>query len=513
MTQFLECLCVSVVNLRVIYTFLSMSMKQIAAWALNIAQLRGAEYCDVRIVDERQRGLMTKNGKIGHASDSESLGIGIRVLLNRAWGFASTDDLTRNSVEATAARAVDIARSSSRVQEQPVRLAPEKAVTADWSGECKIDPFTTSLQDNLALLMRCDAELRSVSGVTLAETNLSFRRYEQWFYSSEGADIHQNRFTTGAGYVALAFAGTEIQKRSYPNSFGGQYQNRGYELIEELKLVENARRIGEEAVALHKADQCPEGTLDIILDSSQLGLQIHESVGHPIELDRVLGMEANFAGTSFLTTDKLRNLRYGSAIVNVVADATQQHGPGLGTFAYDDEGVPAQCTPIITNGEFTGYLSSRETAHSIGEQHSNGSMRAEGWNRIPLIRMTNVSILPGEKRLSPEELISDTENGIYMETNRSWSIDDKRYNFQFGCELGYEIKNGKRGRMLKNPSYSGITTEFWNSMDAICSRDHWTLWGTPNCGKGQPMQTMGTGHGAAPARFRNVKVGSAYKGT
>ena len=241
-------------------------------------------------------------------------------------------------------------------------------------------------------------------------------------------------------------------------------------------------------------------------------MQIHESIGHPIELDRVLGMEANFAGTSFLTLDKLRKLRYGSDIVNVVADARPEHGPGLGTFAYDDEGVAAQCTPIISNGLFTGYLSNRETAGDIGAMRSGGTMRAEGWNRLPIIRMTNVSIVPGEKPLSLDQLISGTDDGIFMQTNRSWSIDDKRYNFQFGCEAGWEIKNGKLGRMLKNSSYSGITTEFWNSMDAICSREHWTLWGTPNCGKGQPMQTMGTGHGAAPARFRNVKIGSAYKG-
>jgi TldD protein len=360
--------------------------------------------------------------------------------------------------------------------------------------------------------MQVDRELRAVEGITLAEANLNFRRYEQWFYSSEGANIHQLRTISGGGYSAYSYQGSEIQKRSYPNSFGGQYQNRGYELIEELKLAENARRIAEETVALHKAAQCPEGTGTIVLGSSQLGLQIHESIGHPIELDRVLGMEANFAGTSFLTLEKLRTLRYGSELVNVVADARPEHGPGLGTFAYDDEGVAAQRTPIITNGLFTGYLSSRETAAAIGEQRSSGTMRAEGWNRLPIIRMTNVSILPGEKPLTKEQLIASTDDGIFMETNRSWSIDDKRYNFQFGCEIGWEIKGGKLGRMLKNPSYSGITTEFWNSMDAICSRDQWTLWGTPNCGKGQPMQTMGTGHGAAPARFRGVKIGSAYRG-
>ena len=487
-------------------------MKQIANWALDTAHHLGARYADARLVDSRSRALATKNGKIGSASDSESLGIGIRVIADGAWGFAASDDLSPAAVEATAAHAFAIAKASAQVKRSDVQLAPEKAVTADWTTPFQIDPFSVSIEQNLDLLMKVDAELRSVQGVTLAEANLNFHREEQWFLSSEGANIHQVKYSTGAGYAAYAFAGSEIMKRSYPNSYGGQWQNKGYELIHELKLVENARRIAEESVALHKADQCPEGVMTVILDSSQLGLQIHESIGHPIELDRVLGMEANFAGTSFLTLDKLRNLRYGSELVNVVADARQEHGPGLGTFAFDDEGVPAQCTPIISQGLFTGYLSSRETAHTIGESRSGGTLRAEGWNRLPMIRMTNISILPGEKPLTFEQLIADTDHAIFMQTNKSWSIDDKRYNFQFGTEIAWEIKNGKRVRMLKNPSYSGITTEFWNSLDAICSRDEWTLWGTPNCGKGQPQQVMGTGHGAAPARFRNIKVGSAYKG-
>ncbi len=487
-------------------------MKQIAARALDTATRRGASYADVRVVDDRHRSLATKNGKVGHAASSESLGVGVRVIVDDSWGFASTDDLSREAVERTAAEAVEIAKASARVKESPVRLAPEPAVNIEWATPYKIDPFTTSVEQNLDLLISVDRELLAVKGITLAESSMNLGRYEQWFYSSEGSDIHQTRVITGAGFAAFSFQGTEIQKRSFPNSFGGQYQTKGYELIDELKLVENARRVGEQAVALHSAEQCPQGKGTLVLDSSQLGLQIHESIGHPIELDRVLGMEANFAGTSFLTVDKLRKLRYGSDLVNVVADATETHGPGLGTFAYDDEGVKAQCTPIITNGLFTGYISSRETAHTIGENRSNGTMRAEGWNRIPLIRMTNISILPGKKPLTFDQLISGTDDGIFMQTNRSWSIDDKRYNFQFGCEIGWEIKGGKLGRMFKNPSYSGITTEFWNSMDAICSRDQWTLWGTPNCGKGQPMQTMGTGHGASPARFRDVKIGTAYKG-
>jgi TldD protein len=487
-------------------------MRHIADWALDLAVQRGASYADVRIVDERSRSLATKNGKVGHASDSESQGLGIRIIANGAWGFAASQELSRAAVEETAARALAIARSSAQVKREDIRLAPEKPVVAEWSTPIRTDPFTISVEQNLDLLLKIDSELRPVAGITLAETSMNFKREESWFASSEGARVHQTKYSTGAGYAAYSFAGTDIMKRSYPNSFGGQWQNKGYELIEELKLIENARRVAEESVALHKADQCPEGAFTIILDGSQLGLQVHESVGHPIELDRVLGMEANFAGTSFLTLEKLGKLRYGSDLVNVVADARQEHGPGLGTFAFDDEGVPAQCTPIITHGLFTGYLSSRETAHTIGATRSGGTLRAESWNRLPMIRMTNISILPGEKPLSLEQLISDTDDGVYMETNKSWSIDDKRYNFQFGCEIGWEIKKGKRGRMLKNPSYSGITTDFWNSMDAICSRDEWTLWGTPNCGKGQPQQIMGTGHGASPARFRGIKVGSAYRG-
>jgi TldD protein len=485
-------------------------MKQIADWALGMAVGRGASHAEARIVNERVRSLGTRNGRVAVASESESLGLGVRVLAEGGWGFAATQEMTQAGVERCAALAVEIARASARVRSEPVQLVAEPAAVEEWSTPCEIDPFTVPMEENFALLRQIDAALTAVEGVTLAETNMIFRRYEQWFYSTEGAAIHQTRTTTGAGFAAHAFEGDTIQTRSYPNSFGGQHQTKGYELVGGLRLLENAQRVARECVELLKAPQCPEGRRDIVLDSSQLGLQIHESIGHPIELDRVLGYEANFAGTSFLTLDKLHTLRYGSELVNVVADARPEHGPGLGTFAYDDEGVQAQCVPIITKGQFEGYLSSRDTAARIGRGRSGGHMRAEGWARVPIVRMTNVSILPGEKPLRFEELIGSTDDGIYMETNRSWSIDDKRYNFQFGCEVGWEIKGGKLGRMLRNPSYSGITTEFWNSMDAICDRREWTLWGTPNCGKGQPEQSMGTGHGAAPARFRQVKVGGAY---
>ena len=483
-------------------------MKDFAHRALDTAQARGASYADVRVIGIRQRYLSTKNGHPAQVREAESFGLGIRVIAEGAWGFAATDDLNRPGVDRTAAQAVAIARASALAKKDDIRLAPEEKIVGRWAGPCRIDPFSVPVSTCVELLLKVDTELRAVRGVTLAEALMDFRRIEQLFVSSLGSEIYQVKTQTGTGFVATSFHENEIQRRSYPNSFGGQYQTKGYELVEELDLVGNAHRIAEEAVALHRADQCPSGVKDIILGSAQLGLQIHESIGHPIELDRVLGAEANFAGMSFLTLEKLGQLKYASDIVNVVADATPTHGPGLGTFAFDDEGVPAQCTPIIKDGLFVGYLTSRETAAAVGQARSSGAMRGESWNRIPLIRMTNVSLLAGQGTLA--ELIASTDDGIYMETNRSWSIDDRRYNFQFGTEIGWEIKGGKITRMLKNPTYAGITTEFWNSCDAICGPESWVLWGTPNCGKGQPMQIMGTGHGASPARFRRVQVGVAY---
>jgi TldD protein len=484
-------------------------MKDVALLALEHAAIRGVEYADVRAVETREREVTTKNGKAGHVSSSESVGVGIRVLAHGCWGFAATDDLSRDGIARAASLAVEIARAGTAAKKQDVALAPEEAHEAVWVSPCRIDPFSISVERNLGELLAVDAELRRDPAITLAEASMTFTRERQVFASTIGSLIDQTRVTSGAGFAATCYKNDDIQKRSYPNSFGGQYQLKGYELVEELDLRAHAPRIAEEAIALHAADQCPEGEFDLILDSSQLGLQIHESIGHPIELDRVLGSEANYAGMSFLTLDQLHRLRYGSEMVNVVCDARLEHGPGLGTFAFDDEGVPAQSNDIIRGGRFTGYMTSRETAAAVGERRSNGCMRADGWARLPLIRMTNVSLLPGGQSLDE---VFGMDDGIYMETNRSWSIDDKRYNFQFGCEIGWEVRGGKRVRMLKNPSYSGISTEFWNACCAIAGREHWTLWGVPNCGKGQPEQVMGTGHGASPARFRKIKIGSAYGG-
>src|SRR2546422_1072113 len=346
-------------------------MWDLAAHSLDIARLRGASYADARVMHLRQRDLTTKNGTVGTLAQSESIGIGVRVLANGAWGFASTDRLTKDGVAACAADAVKIAKASALAKRNDVVMAPEEAYVDSWQSPFQKDPFEMPLEAQLDLLLKADKEMRRVKGVTLTETDLQFRKIDSWFASSGGSRIHQRKVISGCGIVATSYQGDEIQKRSYPNSFGGQHALRGYELVEETDLVKHAPRVAEEAVALHSAAQCPRKTGTLILGGSQLGLQIHESVGHPIELDRVLGQEANFAGTSFLTLDKLHKLKYGTDLVNVVADARPEHGPGLGTFAYDDEGVPAQCTDNIKDGEFRGDLSNRETARLVGLRGSS----------------------------------------------------------------------------------------------------------------------------------------------
>jgi TldD protein len=484
-------------------------MRELTDRALNLAQVQGATYADIRIVGRDVQEISVKNGVVQELSLDSSQGFGVRVIADGAWGFASSHLLAPAEVDRVAALAVTIAKASALAKTGDVDLGPSEAHVATYRTPMEIDPFTVPLNEKVSLLLETDKEARAVKGVKVAESSMTFIRENKTFASTEGSYIEQEIVESGLGLVAIAVSEGEMQQRSYPNSFGRHQGTAGYEFVQQWDLVGNARRMGEEAVALLDAPQCPSGVTTIILDGPQLALQIHESCGHPIELDRVLGTEAAFAGTSFLTPEKLGGFRYGSDLVNITADAVTP--TGLGTFAYDDEGVPAQRTDIVRNGTFVAYLTSRETASQLrrirpdAPTHSNGSMRADGWNRIPLIRMTNVSLQPGDWAL--DDLIADTDDGIYMVTNKSWSIDDKRLNFQFGTELAYEIKRGRLGRMLRNATYTGITPQFWSRCDAICSRDHWHVWGTPNCGKGQPGQVAHTGHGAAPARFRDVRVG------
>jgi TldD protein len=479
-------------------------VKDLTNRALNTAASLGATYADVRIVDRTEQMVSTKNGAVATVNQSQDFGFGVRVIADGAWGFASSALLTAAEIDRVTALAVNIARASALVQKNGgVDLGPPVSHVGQYQTPVEIDPFSVPLEQKIDLLLQADTQMQRVQGIRVAQGNIVSLRELKTFANSEGSFVEQQIVETGCGIVATAVGEGEIQKRSYPNAFGRHQMTRGWEFVEEMDLPGHAEQIANEAIALLTADQCPGGITTLILGGAQLALQIHESCGHPIELDRVFGSEAAYAGTSFLTTDKLNTFRYGSEIVNLTADATIPGG--LGTFGYDDEGVAAQRVPIVRDGIFVGYLSSREAATSLGLPSSGGAMRASGWNRIPIIRMTNVSLEPGQWTF--DDLIADTDDGIYMEMNRSWSIDDKRLNFQFGTELAYEIKNGKLGRLLKNATYTGITPEFWGSCDAICNADHWTVWGTPNCGKGQPSQVAHTGHGASPARFRNVRVG------
>lgn len=482
-------------------------MQDLARFAADAARASGASYADARVVYDRVQDLNVRNGELRRSSEGESLGIGIRVISRGCWGFASTDDPSKAAIEKAARLAVEIAAAGAAVKAQDSRLAEEPPNVAEWTSPCARDPFAIPIDEKVGMMLQVDRALRDVKGITYSNVDLVFRSTETSFASTQGSLIKQTRVRTGAGMSAGAFKDGQYQVRSYPASFRGQWALKGYELVGELDLLAHATPTAEEAVALLGAEPCPTGEMDLILESSQLALQVHESVGHPTELDRILGHEANYAGMSFITADRIGRLVYGSPRMNIVSDARLEHGPSLGCFAFDDEGVPAQKIDIVKEGLLVGVLSSRETALEIGLKKSGGCMRASGWNRIPIIRMTQMSLLPGEGDL--EALISDTKDGILMATNKSWSIDDKRLNFQFGCEAGWRIKNGKREKLVRNPTYGGVTPEFWGSMDAVCGPKEWTLWGIPNCGKGQPGQSMEVSHGAAPARFRKVKVGVA----
>ena len=477
-------------------------MKELTDLAIDTAKQCGATYADIRIIQTKYEYVSAKNEKLADINRSDDEGFGVRVIADGSWGFASSGLLTKAEIERVSAQAVQIAKASALTKKENIRLANEPTHVDVWQSPCQKDPFNVALETKIDLLLNINAELARIKDIKVARSHMRFIRELQYFANTDGSFIQQNLLRTAVGYTATAVGNGDMQVRSYPDSHGWHSMSKGYELVEELPLLENAQRVAEEASALVKAPKCPEMKTDLIISGSQLSLQIHESIGHPSELDRVLGTEANYAGTSFVTTDKLGKLQYASPIVNIVADSTLPYG--LATVGYDDEGVSAQKWHLIENGIFVGYLTSRETAPVIGEERSKGAMRADGWNNIPLIRMTNISFMPGEWTL--DDLIADTKDGVFVDTNKSWSIDQKRLNFQFGTEIAWEIKNGKKTRILKNPTYQGITPEFWNSCDAICDENHFVLWGVTNCGKGQPGQTAEMSHGSAPARFRNVQM-------
>ena len=484
-------------------------MQAFALNTLDLAIQRGATYADVRVAERRGEHLSVKNGQPDRCTTMEDSGFGVRVLAEGAWGFAASNEFSAEAATAAVDRALRIARASAQVQVEPLILPSRPGEEGVYATKLEEDPFAVPLEARLAQLTTCSQAMLRRDAVRVAQAHLNLFREHKWFVCSEGSRLEQTIVETGGGVAATAVGEDGVFQR---RSFSDQAQA-GYEFVAELDLSSQAERCADEAEALLAAPICPSGERTVILSSSMLALQVHESCGHPIELDRVLGTEASFAGTSFLTTDQLGVLQYGSPAVYITADATLPRG--LGSFGWDDEGTPAERFPIVKRGRFVNYLTSRETAWWLAQHYqgsapvpplpfSNGTMRADGWGRLPLIRMTNISLEPGDWTL--DDLIAATDDGLLLDTPKSWSLDDKRLNFHFGAEVAYEIKDGKRGRLLRDASYTDMTPRFWNSCDAVCSADHWQLWGLPSCAKGEPMQIAHVAHGAAPARFRDVMV-------
>jgi TldD protein len=467
--------------------------------AIEAALYAGASYADARAIVRQSQLVMTKNGEVETVNDTETAGIGVRVLVGGAWGFACDRRLEDAGANDAARRAAAFARAApgSHARE----LAPLEPQRGSYRTEFERDPIEVPLADKVALCLRADEALAH-DDVKVRIASVRAVREEKVFISSEGSVVEHLLVDCGGGIDAIALGDGLHQMRSYPSAHTGSSAQAGWEYVEGLALEREAPRVAEEAAALLRADECPSGRTTVVIDSEQVALQVHESVGHPTELDRVYGTEASYAGTSFLSPGDLGSLRYGSPHMNVTADATTPGG--MGTFGYDDEGVPAARAPVVEEGILRGFLTSRETAARIGSG-AGGSMRADGWNRMPLVRMTNLHLEPGEGTL--EDLLADVEDGIYLATNKSWSIDDKRLNFQFGTQVAWEIKKGKLGRLLRDATYTGITPEFWGSLDAAAGPDTWTLYGLTNCGKGQPGQIAAVSHGAPAARFRDVQVG------
>ncbi len=471
---------------------------ELAEIAIERMRAGGCSYGDIRLIETRSQSVRAEDRRISGIRESFDSGYGIRALYEGAWGFAACPDFTPEDVLRTAALAVEIARASHTLMKTPVKLADEPIHVDKVVTKCEVDPFSVPLEDKCNLLIRTCELLHQQDAVIRSNGHLWAQRDLKHFASTEGTAIDFDLLAVGGGFGATARAGDDFQSRS----LSVPRFRAGYEHVRAYDFVGEAPRVAAQAVEKVNSAQPAPGKYDLVLDPGHLSLTIHESCGHPTELDRALGYEANYAGTSFLTTEKCGSFKYGSEHVNLIADNTR---PGaLASTGYDDDGVSGQRWPIVERGIFKGYSTNREVAATVGDKRSRGSCRADSWESVPIVRIANVGLEPGDETL--DSLLDDVENGIYIEGHGSFSIDQRRYNFQFGGDAFWEIKNGKRGAMLKNVVYNGITPEFWGSCDGVADRSHWQEFGFTNCGKGQPGQSGWMTHGASPARFRKINV-------
>jgi TldD protein len=470
--------------------------------ALEAAKAAGARHVEARLVRKRRERLGFRDGAMEAALTTADLGLGIRALVADGWGYAGTQGLTADDAAGAARAAVAAARAvegSSRVWVPP-------AVQGRYATPLAEDPFRVPLDEKAALFASAHREaLAGEPSIRGTRGTLMALRVDTLFRALNGTCFDQSVTLAGGGLSVIAAANGDVQMRSYPKRDEGNVLQAGFEVIRQMGLPGEARRLAAEAAALVRAEPAPSGKRTVVLDGPQLSLQIHESVGHPTELDRVLGEEVSLAGASFLLPENLDRLVFGTEIVNLSADATTPLGPG--TFGFDDEGTPASRTALVERGRLVGCLSGRDTAARLGRP-SAGCLRAEGWSALPIVRMVNLNLDPGQGSL--DELLGGVDDGLLLSVNKSWSIDDLRLNFQFACEAAFEVKGGRRtGRIFKNPVYYGVTPRFWGSCRAIAGPAAWQMWGWAFCGKGDPLQLAYVGHGCAPARFDGVEVGSA----
>ena len=475
---------------------------KLADQALAAARKAGATYADVRVSRYDNQGVFTRERQVNNIISSSSYGYGIRVLKGGAWGFAASNDFREATVARVVAQAIEISEANAKIQSRPVRLSPLKAHEATWKSAYQVDPFTVPLERKVDLLMKVNEAALRVKGVSFVSSYTRAVREDRYFASSLGSRIQQDIVRSDGSFSVSAVdrAKGDAQSR---NSLMSPVQ-RGWEAIEEYPFVEEAEQAGEQAVAKLNAPSVEPGAYDLLLHPTHLWLTIHESCGHPTELDRALGYEANYAGTSFLTPDKLGKFQYGSKWVNMVADRTQPHG--LATVAYDDDGAPAERWDLVKEGIFVDYQTTREQAGLVKGVGPHACAHADSWSSTVFQRMPNVSLDPRDSKLTQDELMADIEKGILIEGRGSFSIDQQRYNFQFGGQLFWEIKNGKKTRMLRDVAYQSRTPEFWNACDGVAGRDEYLLGGSFNDGKGEPPQSNAVSHGCPPTRFRSINV-------
>jgi TldD protein len=468
--------------------------------ALESARALGATYADIRINRYRNNFVATREDRVLQIVDGESYGFGVRVIADGSWGFAASATVAPDEIERAVRDAVTIARAAAVLRSSPVVLAPSDAYTDSWRTPIAIDPFAVPIEEKVDLLLSINREALRAPGARFCSSHLFSANEHKFFASSEGSRIEQEIYRIWPSFTvtAVSDSGSDFQSRSGFCMPTGQ----GFEYCRTYPMLEDARKAGEDAVEKLKSPQIEPGRRDLVLLPSHTWLVLHESIGHATELDRALGFEANFAGTSFVTVENLGALQYGSEHVTVVGDRTERNG--LATVGYDDEGVRATRFDIIRNGRFVGYQTTREQAPWIGDEHSHACAYADSYARVPMQRMPNVSLMPGNVPMSLDDLVAGVDDGVLIAGDGSWSIDQQRRNFQFGGQTFHQIRNGRVTHMLRDVAYQSTTVEFWNACDAVCSAEHYELGGSYFCGKAQPEQVAPVSHGSAPARFRSV---------